>query len=56
MHARDVFPLFKKFGGPSKMGGGGPDPTNPLTLDQPLRNVLEEGDIAKCTCMLALPC
>ena len=26
-HARDVFPLFMKFGGPPK--GGGPDPQDP---------------------------
>ena len=29
------FPLFMKFGGPPK-GGGGPEPQDPLPLDPPL--------------------
>ena len=41
-------PSFRSLGVPQK-GEGGPDPTDPLALDLPLRNVLEEGDIAKCT-------
>ena len=37
-HARDVFSLFMKFGGPPKGEGGGPDPQDspPPRLDPPL--------------------